>query len=83
MTHGVIYEPEVEEDMKIDLRSDFRERQRKRLSKLIEVVAPLAKKTCPEEVYEEPTIDAPPMPMPPPDAARSSSAPTTVSLARK
>lgn len=83
VTHGVIYEPEVEEDMETDLRSDFRERQHKRLSEPIEVVAPLTKKTCPEEVHEEPTIDVPPMPMPPPDAARSSSALTTVSLSRK
>lgn len=69
--------------METDLRSDFRERQRKCLSEPIEVVAPLAKRTCLEEVHKEPTIDAPPMLVPPSDAARSNSVPTAASPVRK
>ena len=72
----VINELEVEEGMAIDLRADFKERHRKRLHEVIEVVACPAKRTCPEGVQGEPMKDVFPIPMPPSDVAGSSSMPT-------
>ena len=73
----VINELEVEEGMATDLRADFKKRHRKRLHEAIKVVACPTKRTCPEGVQGEPMKDAFPMPMPPSDAARSNSMPTT------
>lgn len=69
----VIDEPEVEGDMVTDYRVGFKERRRKLLYETIEVAALPTKRTCPEEVQEEPMKDAPPTPVPTPDAAGSSS----------
>lgn len=65
--------------MTTDLKANFKERHCKHLHETIKVVASLAKRTCPEGVQEEPMKDAPPMPVPPLDAAGSSSMP----IARK
>lgn len=65
----ILYESEAKEEMAADMRADFRDRQRKRLFKPIEVVAPPAKRSCSKEVHEEPIINAPPTPIPHPDAA--------------
>lgn len=69
----VINEPKVEEGMATDLRANFKERHCKRLHEAIEVVACLTKRTCSEGVQGEPMKNVFPMPMPPPDAAGSSS----------
>lgn len=73
----VIDELEVEGDMVTDYRVGFKERRRKLLFETIEVAALPTKRTCPEEVQEEPMKDAPPTPVPTPDAAGSSGVPTT------
>lgn len=72
---GAINELEVEEGMAIDLRVGFKERHRKCLHKAIVVDTPPTKRTYLEGVQEEPMRDASPAPVPPPDAARSSSMP--------
>lgn len=83
MTVGVIYEPETE-DMTSDLTAGFRRRIRKRLHEPIDVVAPTAKKSRPEEVHDPPIKEVPHTLAPHPDIIGSSSIPCqgggTVSL---
>lgn len=69
----MLYESEVEEEMTANLRASFKDRKCKWLSKPIKIVAPPAKRPCSDEVHEEPIMEAPPTPVPPPDAARFSS----------
>lgn len=59
--------------MTADLRASFKDRQCKWLSKPIKVVAPPAKRPCSNEVHEESIMEAPPTPVPSPDAAGFSS----------
>lgn len=70
---NILYEAEAEKKMVANLRASFRDRQHKRLFEPIEVVAPPTKRSYPEEVHEEPIIDALPIPVPHPNAAGSSS----------
>lgn len=66
--------------MVADLRASFRDRQHKWLSEPIKVVAHPAKRPCSDEVHEEPIMEAPPpTPVPPLDAAGSSSVPIAAS----
>lgn len=54
-----------------NLRSDFKERQRKRLSKALLVAPPPAKRTHLEVSHEEPILDAPKVQVPPSNIVRS------------
>lgn len=78
----IFYKSDAEEEMVVDLRADFKDRQRKWLFKPIEVVAPPAKRSCLEEVHEDPVMDPPPTPVPPFYAIGSSSVPATASSFR-
>lgn len=78
----MLYESEVEEDIAADLRSSFKDRQCKWLSKPIKVVAPPSKRPCLDEVHEEPIMEAPPTSVHPPDAAAFSSVSTAASPVR-
>ncbi|KAJ9693664.1 hypothetical protein PVL29_009561 [Vitis rotundifolia] len=77
-----LYESEMEEEMVIDLRAGFRDRQNKLLFKPIEVVSPPAKRSCPEEVHEEPIMDPSMTPVPHFDVVGSSSVPVAMSPIR-
>lgn len=78
----MLYESEAEEEMVADLRAYFKDRQCKWLSKPIKVVAPPAKRPCSDEVHEEPIMEAPPTPVPLPDAMGFSSVSAAASLVR-
>ena len=65
----IIYELEAEEEMVADLTADFRDRMRKRLSKPIEVVVPLAKRPRPDKVHKELVTEVPLAPILPSNAA--------------
>lgn len=74
MVSCIILEPkkeEGEEGMTPNLRSDFKEKQRKRLSKALLVAPPPAKRTRPEVSHEEPVLDAPKVQVLPSNIVRS------------
>ena len=48
MVPRIIHEPDGEEDMATNLKTGFKERQRKHLSESIAVATPSAKKPCME-----------------------------------
>lgn len=70
MVPRIINEPKEENDMAMNLRASFKERQHKRLSESIVVATPLAKRPCPDETREASTLDTPLIPMPPADVIR-------------
>lgn len=79
----IIHELEGEEDMTANLKTGFKERQRKRLSESIVVFTPPAKKSCSETPLETPVPDTPPVPRPLADVVRSNNVPPVKSLIRK
>lgn len=79
----IIYEPNGEKDMAVNLRARFKERQHKRLSEFIIVATPPAKRPCLEETCEAPAPDTSLMPMPPTEVARPNNVLVAKSLVRK
>ena len=70
----VINESEEKEDMN-DLRTEYKEKHRKRLHEAIDMVPPPAKKACSERAQEELAREVPPVAVPPSDVAGPNSAP--------
>lgn len=71
----IICEVEEEEDMAVNIRGSFKERQRKRLSESIAVASPPTKRSCMEVPRATPVQDIPPVPKPPTNVARPSCVP--------
>lgn len=72
----IICEVEEEEDMVVNIRGSFKERQCKRLSESIAVASPPTKRSCMEVPRATPVQDIPPVPKPPTNVARPSCVPT-------
>lgn len=68
----IILEPkkEEEEGMTLNLRADFKEKQRKRLFEALSTAPPPDKRTRLEVSHEEPVSDAPTTQVPPFDTVR-------------
>lgn len=79
----IIYEPKGEEDIVANLRSGFKERQRKRLFESIAVSPSTVKGSCMEEPRVAPISDTPLAPMPFTNAAEPSSTSNARPFARK
>lgn len=72
----IIYEVKEEEDMAVNLRADFKEKECKRLFESIVVATPPTKKSCAEIPHATPILDIPSEPKPSSDAIRPSHVPT-------
>lgn len=79
----IIHEPEENKDMATNLKTGFRERQRKRLSESIVVTTPLPKKPWTEAPFEAPILDTLLVPKPSANVVGFSNVPPAKSPARK